>query len=241
MKNQKLLLLVVTLLMIGGTGALLAYQHANQSMGKPGVRTEHITTVAGEKVILPEKVLDFTSREAEQQKRVIEVLPADTCFGQRIYRATDGFEAQVNVVLMGGDRTSLHKPQICLLGSGWKIDKTEPECVKVEKPFSYDLPVMKLTLSEEKPGTFHGQRGVYVYWFVADHEFTREHSQRMWWMAKDLLTTGILERWSYITFFATCPPGREQAAYERLQQLIAAAVPDFQTYPRADSKVVLSR
>ncbi len=237
MKKQKWILLAVTLLMIGGTGALLAHQHANQKLGKPGVRTERISDVAGEKVILPEKVLDYASHEQEQQKRVLEVLPADTCFGQRIYRGPDGFEAQVNVVLMGGDRTSLHKPQICLLGSGWKIDKTEPEAVKVEKPFSYELPVMKLTLSEEKPGTFQGQHGIYIYWFVADHEFTREHSQRMWWMAKDFMTTGVLERWSYITFFAACPPGREQATYERLAQMIAAAVPDFQTYPRADSKI----
>ena len=237
MKKQKWILLAVTLLMIGGTGALLAYQHANQKLGKPGVRTERISDVAGEKVILPEKVLDYASHEQEQQKRVLEVLPADTCFGQRIYRGPDGFEAQVNVVLMGGDRTSLHKPQICLLGSGWKIDKTEPEAVKVEKPFSYELPVMKLTLSEEKPGTFQGQHGIYIYWFVADHEFTREHFQRMWSMAKGFMTTGVLDRWSYITFFAACPPGREQATYERLAQMIAAAVPDFQTYPRADSKI----
>lgn len=237
MKKEKLILLIVTLLMIGGAGAILAHQHAHQKLGKPGVRTEKVDTVAGEKVILPEKILDYTSHEQEQAKRVLEVLPADTCFGQRIYRAPDGFECQVNVVLMGGDRTSLHKPQICLLGSGWKIDKTEPENVKVEKPIQYDLPVMKLTLSEEKPGTFQGQHGIYVYWFVADHEFTRKHLERMWWMAKDMLTTGVLERWSYITFFAACPPGREQATYDRLTQMIAAAVPEFQTYPRADSKI----
>lgn len=240
MKTQKWILLAVTLLMIGGAGALLAHQRANQKLGRPGVRTEPTKDIAGEKVLLPEKVLDYVSREQEQQKRVREVLPADTCFGQRIYRATDGFEAQVNVVLMGADRTSLHKPQICLLGSGWKIDKTEPETVKVEQPLNYDLPVMKLTLSEEKPGTFNGQHGIYVYWFAADHELTREHSQRMWWMAKDLLKTGVLERWSYITFFATCAPGGEQAAFERLQKLIAASVPDFQTYPRADAKVAVS-
>jgi hypothetical protein len=47
-------------------------------------------------------------------------------------------------------------------------------------------------------------------------------------MARTLLTTGVLERWAYITFFAPCQPGQENETYERMKKLIAAAVPDFQ-------------
>ncbi len=101
------------------------------------------------------------------------------------------------------------------------------------RPRPYDLPVTKLTLSPGKPGTMDGLHGVYVYWFVADHEYTREHWQRMWWMAKDLLQTGVLQRWAYITYFAVCAPGQEDATFERLSKMIAASVPEFQLAPRA--------
>jgi len=53
---------------------------------------------------------------------VVDTLPRDTSFGQRRYRSPDGAVTQVNVVLMGSDRTSMHKPQFCLEGAGWQID-----------------------------------------------------------------------------------------------------------------------
>src|SRR5438093_1361707 len=107
----------------------------------------------------------------------------------------------------------MHKPQICLRGTGWNIDQAERETVPITKPVAYDLPVMKLTLSEEKPGTFGGHRGIYVYWFVAENEYTPEHWQRMWWMFRDLLRTGVLQRWAYMSYFTECAPGQEKAAF----------------------------
>ncbi len=72
-------------------------------------------------------------------------------------------------------------------------------------------------------------RGIYVYWFVADAALTADHLQRMWWMARDLVTTGTLQRWAYVSYLTMCSPGQEAAAFERLKQLIAAAAPEFQT------------
>ena len=52
-------------------------------------------------------------------------LPEDTSFGARLYTAPDQFGLLMNVVLMGTDRTSLHKPQFCLTGQGWAIDQSK--------------------------------------------------------------------------------------------------------------------
>jgi hypothetical protein len=228
--KQKSILLIVALMLMAGTAALLTRLGANQRLGQPGVKTVPIKDSRRSEVVLPELVLDYTSTNLPVAQDVLEVLPQDTSFGQRRYQALDGFEALLYVVLMGGDRTSLHKPQICLRGSGWKIDNSEPETVHVNRPFEYDLPVRKLTLSPEKAGI--PRRGIYVYWFVADNEYSREHWQRMWWMFRDLLRTGVLQRWSYVTCFATCAPGQEDVTFERMKKFIAAAVPEFQHAPK---------
>ena len=52
--------------------------------------------------------------------------------------------------------------------------------------------------------------------------------QRMWWMAREMFRTGVLQRWAYISCFAICPPGREDATFERMTKFIAASVPEFQ-------------
>ena len=90
---------------------------------------------------------------------------------------------------------------------------------------------MKLTatgISQTSSEVRTRARGIYVYWFVADNELTADHLQRMWWMARDLVRTGTLQRWAYVGCFATCLPGGEQPTFERMKQFIAAAAPEFQ-------------
>jgi hypothetical protein len=100
----------------------------------------------------------------------------------------------------------------------------------------YDLPVMRLTATievKDTAGTLRRLRGVYVYWFVCENRLTAQHGERMWWLAQDLITTGVLPRWAYVSYLAVCRPGAEDEVYGRMSQLIAATVPEFQTYPAA--------
>jgi hypothetical protein len=53
----------------------------------------------------------------------------------------------------------------------------------------------------------------------------------MWWLARDLLRTGVLQRWAYVSYFSFCAPGQEDAAFERMSKLIAASVPEYQLPP----------
>src|SRR5437879_2461218 len=102
MTKQKSLLLIFALALILGTGAGLAWIKANQKLGKPGVKT---ASIAGDKirlrVELPEKVLDYESESLEPDAIVTNTLPRDTSYGHRNYKAADGFQIQVNTVLMG--------------------------------------------------------------------------------------------------------------------------------------------
>ena len=91
---------------------------AHQKLGQPGVKTSPIPGSLRLQVDLPERVQDYTSQAIEVDKTTLGWLPADTSFGQRLYHAPDGFEAAVNVVLMGSDRTSLHRDGILPGGAG---------------------------------------------------------------------------------------------------------------------------
>jgi hypothetical protein len=54
----------------------------------------------------------------------------------------------------------------------------------------------------------------------------------LWWMPRDLLLHGLLERWAYVSYFSACRPGQEEATYARMKKLIAETVPEFQLVPR---------
>jgi len=135
---------------------------------------------------------------------------------------------------MGADRTSIHRPDYCLPGQGWSIDSKTAVNIPISGGHPYELPVMKWCIrnSFQTPdGRKQAVSGIYVFWFVADHEQTADNFQRMWWLARDLLRTGVLQRWAYVSYFSTCVPGQEDAAFERMGKLIAASVPEYQLSP----------
>ncbi len=237
MNRQKWICLVVVLAMFAGAACVLATLKTHQRLGNPGLRWKPTTDPIRVEIVLPETVPGYTTEEIPEDPIAVKVLPSDTSFAQRWYSNELG-QITVNVVLMGTDRTSIHKPQFCLEGAGWHIDPTasREEMVHMDRPQPYDLPVMKLIANHSQQVTVNGQtvtpRCVYVYWFVADGEYTARHAQRMWWMARDIATTGVLQRWAYITYAATCLPGGEDATFEAIKKLIVATVPDFQLVPK---------
>jgi EpsI family protein len=241
MNLRKKICLVLMLTAVGATAMFLDHLHAHQRLGLPGIKTSPIPDSKRLVVELPEQVLNYQSKAIETDAGLLSGLPHDTSFGQRVYWAPDNFAVGVSIVLMGGDRSSIHKPQFCLRGSGWEIVRTEERAVRMARPMAYDLPVTKLSLVEEKPGVHHGLHQIYVYWFVADNEYTSSHWQRMWWLARDVIRTGVLQRWAYITVCANCRPGDEDATYERLTKFIAAAAPEFQLTPKAPAAVLAAR
>jgi hypothetical protein len=246
MNRTKLFLFVVTLALIAGTAGLLGQLRSYQRLGKPGVKTQRLPDSNRLQVFLPEKVLDYQSESVDIDEVTQKALPQDTSFGQRRYTAPDGFVTLVNVVLMGADRTSLHKPQFCLEGQGWHIDKGASAETKVPiiRPSTYDLPVIKLVTSKqvEANGQTQTARGLYVYWFVADNALSGSASgmERVLSSARQLVHTGVLQRWAYVSCFAVCAPGQEDATFERMKLFIAAATPEFQLTPRESQAIAAS-
>jgi hypothetical protein len=164
----------------------------------------------------------------------LNYLPPDTSYAERIYFSPDGFQVQGTAILMGGDRTSIHKPEYCLPGQGWSINEKEVVNLTIPGTENFQLPVAKWIVGnsfQTPEGRRQDVRGIYVFWFVADGEQTADNYQRMWWLGRDLLRTGVLQRWAYISYFAVCAPGQEDAAFERMKNLIVHSVPEYQLPP----------
>ena len=148
-RNTKLAFVAaVALLAVGAF--FLARAGAFQKLGTPGVQVvshrvmgEDGVLVGTNAIDLPDQVLDFTSKEQPVAKVVTEWLPKDTTYGQRIYEAKDGYWVAVNAVLMGTDRTSIHKPEYCLPGQGWHIESKTNVDLTIAGPHPYQLSVAK--------------------------------------------------------------------------------------------------
>lgn len=235
MKRRKIILSIVVCAMIAGTALVLV--KVPQKLAPPGVKASPIPGSARWQVYLPEHVLGFSSTNQDADAKTMEMLPGDTSITQRIYFKPGDFSFASSIVLMGTDRTSIHKADYCLRGEGFQIDKMTRETIHIDEPQPYDLPIIKILATYSLPvnGETVTKRCVYIYWYVADGALSNDPSGfgRMWSMTKQLLLTGTLQRWAYVRFYAFCDPGREDATFAELKQAIAAAVPQFELPPKS--------
>ena len=240
--REKWVVFCVVAGLVGGSGAFLNRLQAGHKLGEPGLKMVErpvydetgTNVVCATTIDLPYRVQDYVSIPLPVTTNEWGMLPKDTTYGRRSYRAKDGFRTDISIVLMGKDRESIHRPQICLSGQGWTIDREEVVTVPIPKPAPYDLSVMKLSLSKG------AQRGFFVYWFVSDQRMTARHGERIWWMTLDLLKSGVLSRWAYVAYFTVCEPGQEQATFGRMKEFMAATVPQFQVVNGAGGGVSTS-
>ena len=224
----------VALGMIAATAGWLTELRERVNLGRPGVQVAPVALytadgglVAPRSVILPVNVPGFQSFALVPDANELGALPEDTTFGRRFY-TNNGFSVQLGVVLMGRDHTSIHQPQYCLYAQDWTVTNTERIVLRMERPYPYDIPAIKLSATHLLT---NGQmiRSLYVYWFVSGDKITAEEGARLWSMWKTVLQKGVTERWAYISYFTTCQPGDESATFDRLQKFIKTSVPEFQT------------
>jgi len=231
MKNKKIMMLAVTLVMLAGTAAALTWLRTNQRLGTPGLKATPIPGSVMMKVDLPERVLDFTSTNVPEPDVAIGYFPKDTSYAERFYSAPDGFKLQSIAVLMGADRTSIHPPEFCLAGQGWDIDEKQTINIPIndQPPYQLQAAAWKLSQTRQLPdGEKAHVEAVYVYWYVANNEETPDHHKMLEWLTLDFLRTGTLQRWAYISYFSQCQPGQEDATIDRIKKFIIASVPEFQ-------------
>jgi hypothetical protein len=238
--NPAMTALLGGLLLIGSAAVVLRQIDQHRRLGEPGllmtserVFDERGGVVNTNTVALPQQVLGYQSTNAPITMVELGWLPQDTTYARKIYIRSNTYPLAVSVVMMGSDRSSIHKPQYCLVGQGWEVLSEGEDTIQLTEGPAQALPVWKMIAQQPRTladGSQQLVKAVYVYWFVADKHITARHEQRMWWMAKELLTTGTLQRWAYVSVLAQCLPGQEEATYAQIKEFIAKSTPQYHLF-----------
>lgn len=138
------------------------------------------------------------------------MLPADTGLvrKQYLHPHDPALSLSAAIVLSGDDRSSIHRPQVCMTANGHEIEKERVFQIQLDSSRP-PLEVCVLDMIKHDPegkGAFYSY---YAYWFVGKDRETASHVQRMLWMASDRIFRGVSHRWAYIALFGSRVPGND--------------------------------
>lgn len=103
--EYKLFFPIVAIILIVSS---MAYQSA----------TPDVTIAEAPAIQMPE--LDgYTSQDLDPSESELTVLPADTTFYKRLYTSFAGHTLQVNAIVGGKSKSSIHRPELCLPSQGF--------------------------------------------------------------------------------------------------------------------------
>ncbi len=158
------------------------------------------------------------------------LLPKDTEGSRRLFRDKDGNELFCSIVLAGRDVTSIHRPELCLPGQGWKIQSEYTQSIPVATAPGGVLSVMRMNASRPvrlADGRTTEARSVFAYWFVGKDRMTPYHWQRIYWTAKDRVFYNTNHRWAYILIHLPIQGDAEQGAAVKSQDAAMKVVSRF--------------
>jgi EpsI family protein len=157
------------------------------------------------------------------------ILPPDTGYSKIRYASSRGAAPVfMSIVLSGRDRTSIHRPELCLVGQGWTITVATKHVFRFP-PSSAGFPATLLHV-EHEVRTANGSTRVpqlVAYWFVAGDAVAATHWKRMALDAWNRVVHGRADRWAYVLIQTDAADG-EAAALARMQTVLDATLPSFQ-------------
>lgn len=152
-----------------------------------------------------------------------------------MYENVAGERITCSIVLSGGEKRSIHRPEICLPAQGWSIGFGR--IIPITLQSGNKLEVMDLNLSrqiEVQPNVFRPLRSQFMYWFVGKDRTTADHKVRIWQTSWDRVFHKTNHRWAYVIVSAVVTdsirPGGKTAEQttEMLENFIREVVPSFQ-------------
>lgn len=128
-----------------------------------------------------------------------DALPHDTMFVKSIYTNTASDQVFVSIVLSGAERSSIHRPQRCLVGQGNTIAGTKYLKIPLEGRDPLKVCILETVRNyRDAEGNAKAYQGYYAYWFVGQKRETHSHYERMFWLAWDRVIHSVAHKWAYI-------------------------------------------
>jgi exosortase len=161
-----------------------------------------------------------------------EMLPEDTGFSRKIYVHLRDRRQQVflSIVLSGRDRSSIHRPELCLVGQGWTITGQGEHRFEWKGRPDLNVPASVLRIEREVQdarGNSAKVPALFAYWFVGTDTIVTSNTKRVIYTALDRLVHFQAHRWAYVVVQTHAIDG-EAAALARMQSVLAEALPTFQ-------------
>ena len=215
---------IALLLILGGATAALC-------LFTPSPNT---APLAGVIMDLPEKIGVFTGKVIAATPGELAILPTDTEIVRREYLDPAGDRIMASIVLSGGEKRSIHRPEVCLPAQGWSMRGGKVE--KLTLADGSDLDVMNLSLVrqvEVGPGDRRNLYAHYFYWFVGKNVTTPNHWHRVFLTSYDRITRNLNHRWAYVIVMSIVTEGflpggkNEPQTVEMLKEFTAQIAPTF--------------
>src|SRR5690606_35320842 len=134
--------------------------------------------------------VDWIGRRAEVTQVERDILPPDTGYSRRNYVALHqpGRQVFLSIVLSGRDRSSIHRPELCVAGQGWTITGRTSETLDFPGREGENFTATVLRI-EHKMGD-KKIPALLAYWFVSSNRVVATHGERMLFGAWDRLRNG---------------------------------------------------
>ncbi|HTO02366.1 MAG TPA: EpsI family protein [Opitutus sp.] len=206
--------------------ALLAQVSGSSNRGAAGIR---LTENGADPIELPAFLgTEWIGRQTEVSAVERAILPADTGFSRRTYVsvANRSHAVFLSIVLSGRDRTSIHRPEICLVGQGWTINRVEQHAFASSDALRKSVPATLLHTTLIDPVSQRQLQALMAYWFVSADAVVASHWQRFTRDAWNRLRHGRVDRWAYVMVQADAVDG-DGAALERMQKVLDETMPVF--------------
>ncbi|MGJ8676113.1 MAG: exosortase-associated EpsI family protein [Akkermansiaceae bacterium] len=227
---MSLLIRTITVLVLGGATLALCYLFPNAAANPE----------AGVIMTLPDRIPGYTSEIVPVSDIEKKWLPADTTSLKRSYKsiyAENGLQKfneaiSATLILSGADaQRSLHRPEVCMNGQGWTINKRE--VVKLDTEGG-PLEVMDLHLSREnrtETGEKYVIKAHYIYWWVGKNDSTPYYMRRIILSSMNNIFKNVNDRWAYpsVMVYAVGDDKKvQQESRQRAFEFIKRYAPTFQ-------------
>jgi hypothetical protein len=171
---------------------------------------------------------EWIGRRSEVAAIEREILPPDTGYSRKDYVAVANPAQRVflSVVLSGRDRTSIHRPELCLVGQGWTIGTvTRHEFAGPGKPGrTFPATVLQVRREVRTPRGPVVVPQLVAYWFIGGDTIVASQWQRLAVDAWNRVTKARADRWAYVLMQTDVRDG-EAAALGRMQAVLDQTLP----------------
>jgi hypothetical protein len=152
---------------------------------------------------LPDTLLNKSGTPAPISEGEKTILPKDTEIAKMVYQSGVEAPLSVQIVLSGGEKRSIHRPEICLPAQGWTLESGRTVPVKLSN--GKQLEVMRLTARRSvmlNNGSKAELENVFYYWFVGHGVATPYHLKRILMTNFDMVFHNVNHRWAYVVLSA---------------------------------------